>query len=80
MKIKVTSKYGSGDEETTLEQLVDHACDGSGYDSGELESMSSSINKQTRLLNKIVEKLNLSNEEINEWFGVWGKTFEKIEE
>lgn len=77
MKLGIRNERTDGISQTSIEALVEKACDGDDYESGELENMRASMRKQTQLMVRIVEKLNLSLDELNEWFPMWG---EKIEE
>jgi hypothetical protein len=60
MNIKIIGEYSGDTGETTLERLVDRACDGSDYGMGELEELRRTNQKQTKLIARIIEKLNLS--------------------
>jgi hypothetical protein len=80
MNIKIIGEYSGDTGETSLERLVDRACDGSDYEMGELGELRRTNQKQTKLMARIIEKLNLTNEELNVWFAEWGEKLEKAEQ
>lgn len=68
-----------GEFTLSLTNCVARAVDGSDYEHGVLETLQATVDKQTVLLARIVEKLNLSNEELTEWLGQWNERLEKQE-
>lgn len=75
MKIKIQQEFAKeGDFKIVdLETIVSRKVDGSDHESGQLEDMARTIDNQTWLLAKIIERLNLSDNELTEMLGEWGE-------
>lgn len=60
----------------TLEEAIVSACDGSEYESGELETIKRSLTKTQEMLGKLAGLMNLSAEQVEELLS-WGFDVEK---
>lgn len=76
MNIKIINYRG--EEITTLEALIINKVDGSDYGLGALETLAETIRNQTKLIAKLAESMNPSNEQLTDWLASYGETIEKL--
>lgn len=76
MNIKIITYRG--EEITTLEALIINKVDGSDYELGALETLTETIRNQTKLIAKLAESMNPSNEQLTDWLASYGETIEKL--
>lgn len=76
MNIKIITYRG--EEITTLEALIINKIDGADYELGALETLTETIRNQTKLIAKLAESMNPSNEQLTDWLASYGETIEKL--
>jgi hypothetical protein len=79
MKLKSSNKWNPARSfETTLSAVVEHAVDGSDYDTGKLEALENTVRNQSVLLAVVIEHMNPSAEWLNAHLADYDEILEKL--